>query len=69
MLNKEAVLEAIRDQAKKGGGKIAYFEDIQDSIGNGPSIQLKQCIKELKEINAVHYFGCIEDCTQIILKN
>jgi hypothetical protein len=68
MLNKEEVLEVIRDQAKKSGGKIAYFEDIQDSIGNTPSIQIKQCIKELKEANAVHYFGCIEDCTQIILK-
>jgi len=68
MLNKEAVLEVIKDQAKRCGGKIVYFEDIQDSIGNTPSIQIKQCIKELKEANAVHYFGCIEDCTQIILK-
>ncbi len=66
--NEKLVLQAIQIQANKsGGGKIAYFEDVKKCIdGMLTTMELKRCIQGLKSFNQVHYFGGLDDCTQII---
>jgi hypothetical protein len=66
--DEKLVLQAIQMEANKlGGGKIAYFEDVENCIGGMlTTMQIKRCIQGLKSFNKVHYFGNLDDCTQII---
>lgn len=66
--NQNLVFKAIKVIAKINNLKFVYLEDVYKIIDGLTEMQIKKYVDNLKKENYIHYFGSLEDCTQLHIK-
>ena len=63
--NEALILKAIHIRMQKDNTKFVYFEDIVEMISGLTELQFKKYLFNMKEKSQLHFFGNLEECTQI----